>query len=313
MEDWEIDELLYRIIDGYTEYEGDKIYDPRGRILSLGKKAYAKTIRNCFDILDDKQIYIFLCESLNWDIEKENKLKALPKEIEECKVKYYQDYYNISVRKTRKTNLEYHQKLYSKLSGERNKYIYYTREGIANAAMWLSMIEYMYKGPRKMAALSQYHKTTPDENDIRSVALCGEWMTYICMNNPFGKSAIKLTTFQRQLLSWTRIYKNIRSNPDCPKDKVIEDHDAFDGWLILEGRKSNAKSKDKHGDFKHKHGKFKQEPNITFYPYKDKEEAKEIFELNDAAAKQKIRSLSQQIEKQGVVKEGQFDYYRNTK
>ena len=77
MEDWKIEENLYRIIDGYIEFRGDRIYDPRGKILSLGKKAYARARRECYDTLSDKDIYILLCESLGWDAEKEKKLKEL--------------------------------------------------------------------------------------------------------------------------------------------------------------------------------------------------------------------------------------------
>ena len=45
---------------------------------------------------------------------------------------------------------------------------------------------------------------------------------------------------QRKLISWTNIYRNIRNHPEFPGQRIIEDHDAFDGWMILLNRKESA-------------------------------------------------------------------------
>ena len=203
-------------------------------------------------------------------------------------------------------NLESKIKEYDELLVEKNQFFQYTCEGIANGAMWQAMISRMYKGEDKLAALNYYRNNLPSEEDIRDIALSSNWSSYfMCSKNPFGRSAINLTTLQRQLLQWSRVYKNVQSNPECPNERIMHDHWAFDGWLIQQNRKSRAEKKNK---ISHK-----KEADNYYISVSSEEEAKEVYELNDEQSKNKMRSMMKEIEKHGSIKEQHFSHYRNRK
>ena len=61
--------------------------------------------------------------------------------------------------------------------------------------------------------------------------------------NIFDKCTTELTDEQRALLNISRMYDNIYEHPECPDDKIIEDDDALDGWMILQKRKNDKDKK----------------------------------------------------------------------
>lgn len=241
------DILLYRIIDGKLPYEGSYIRDPSFRIKQKGQLAYdyAKKYYED-DILEDRDIKILLIKSGKWSSEKDKKFQDLPRQIENAKVGYYQNFFKSEIKTKYKNQLALLEKEYSELFKIRMSYSNLTIDGIAATAMWAEMINYMYDGPDKVKALAYYHNNFIDENTIREIALSELWLSYTTISkNPFGKNAIRLTDYQRKLCSWSNVFRNVRSYPEPPADAILHDHAAFDGWMIFQGRKDQMEKAEK--------------------------------------------------------------------
>ena len=53
----------------------------------------------------------------------------------------------------------------------------------------------------------------------------------------FFKSGRELSTDQKNIIVWSRMYDNVQESLDCPSDDVIKDDDMLDGWFIVQKRK----------------------------------------------------------------------------
>lgn len=283
-----LEDTLYRIIEGKIEYDGSYIWDPSFSIRREGKKVYLDCLENSkYDLLQDRDIYILLLEMGVWTSKDESRLKSLPKEIENNKLDYFQDFSNPEKKRTRKMVINNHMAEFVRLNSIRYKYSNMTAEGIANGAMWYAMIQRMYKGENKLLALAHYHNNMVSEDMIRNIALSYEWSTYSSVSkNPLRKSAINLTEIQRKLYSWTNVYRNIRTHPDCPADAIIEDHYAFDGWLINQNRKERA-TKSTKVQLKNLNPKAQ---NVYVMANKPAD-IEDVMSLNDAEARAKMEAI----------------------
>ena len=282
-----IESNFYRILDGKIPYkEGSFIRDPSFRVKKLGQIVYNEFITFLEDdILDDRQIQIALIEHGFWSQEKERRIKELPKIIENSKVSYFQNYSNPPVRKNYKNLIDLSAKEFSDLSKVRYRYHYLTAEGIASSAMWTEMIGHMYEGENKIGALGYYYANALNEIDIRDVALSSEWGNYSSISKaPFKKSPFRMTDYQRKLVSWTNIYRNIRTHPDFPGQNIVDDHTAFDGWMIVLNRKEKAEKSEKI-----KIKDLKPNSRNVFVGQSNQQEFEEITSLNDPAIAEKIR------------------------
>lgn len=279
--------LLYRIFSGKLDYKESYIREPNYKIKEKGKRIYYEVLKDCIDVPTDRDIFVFLIDSGQWSVEQQSKLDAMPKQIENLKVDLFKSYEQPSRRKELQITIKYKKEEYSKMSIQRNKYSNVTRSGIAYGAMWFEMINYMYSGSDKLAASIYYQNNMISEEDIRSIILETDFFYYYgATKNLFGRSAIKMTDDQRRIIMWANVYKNVRSNPDCPPEKIFHDHDAFDGWLILENRKSKASKKIEVSSTKNIHSNAK---NI-YHAVKNKEEYEEIMSLNSPEALNIINS-----------------------
>lgn len=278
------DTLLYRIMSGKLDYGDSYIKEPTRQIKEKGIRIYYDVIKDCIDVLEDRDIYIFLIHNKEWSFEEQKKLDELPKEIENTKVNYYKDYDSPARRNQNKIELEYKKIKYKELFIKRNKYKSLTAEGIAMGAMWFEMINYMYSGSAKLQALTYYHSNLISDEDIRNIAQSQEWLSfYSASKNVFGRPAIKMTEDQRKLLTWTNVYKNSYSNPDHPREDIFKDHDAFDGWLIFENRKSKITKKIE------MRGVDPKAQNVYIFG-KTKQDFEEINSMNTPDARRKIEN-----------------------
>jgi hypothetical protein len=283
------DFLLFRILVGKLEYNDSFIKDPTLEIKYCGSRRHKLVLDSCTDeeLLTDKDIYILLCKDGKWSLKHQKELDEFPRKIENQKIDYFKNFHNPSLRRDSKYKLEAYNKRFQELNLVRNKFYYMTAEGIANGAMWMEMIKLMYKGKDIYGALNHYRENSVSEKKIRDIALSNEWSTYsTASKNILGKAAVHMTDLQRSLLSWTNLYKNCRSNPDCPPDSVFADHDAFDGWLILESRKSKAERKMAPAS----RGIRSDAKNVYTF-VKNREDAEEVLALNDGTNYNRVKEI----------------------
>lgn len=280
-----VESKLFRILDGKLSYGEGSIKDPSFFVRKLGVKIYDDCLEFLEDdIFDDRQAQILLMEDGVWNSAKEKRLKELPKLIENNKVFYFNNYSNPPARSSYKNAIDIFTSEFLSLTRIRYKYQYLTPEGIASTAMWTEMIGHMYKGPNKLQALSHYHQNSLTEEDFREIARSNEWGMYSSLSkSPMRKSPIQMTDYQKKLISWTNIYRNVRSNPEFPGQRILEDDDAFDGWMILLNRKENAQKSNK-SSFE----KLKPNTRNVFMGQANANDFEEIMSLNTPEAMRQV-------------------------
>lgn len=300
-----IEENLYRIIDGQLEYDDHSIKDPVGKVKLLGKKTYIKTLKSCFDLISDRDNFIFLCKIGKWDKDKEKRLKEIPIKLDKKKIEYFNNFFNPLKKGKIKTELDSLNIEYNDLVSTKNLYFNFTPIGIATGAMWRRMMFFTYEGENKFQALSYYHSKNLDNKDIRDVALCNDWLSYYTVSNQvFGSDPFLMTDYQRDLIHWSKVYENIRSHPDCPPDVLIADHDAFDGWMSSEQQKREKNKK------KEKISGGISENARNVFVVTPPESVEEIYELNDQEGKARINSMYKELNEKGNMKDQEFTVNR---
>ena len=119
-------------------------------------------------------------------------------------------------------------------------------------------------------------------------------------NNIFEKPISLLTDEQKALLNISRMYDNIYEHPECPDDKVIEDDDMLDGWMIFQKKKREKDKKQE--QFFGANNKMKNASEI-FMMAKGRQEAEEILDLNSDENKALIKNKMNYINQKGYVEE----------
>jgi len=138
---------------------------------------------------------------------------------------------------------------------------------------------------------------TIDISIFKQIARSDIWKSYWSAdsNNLFDKSVINWTDEQKTLVVLTKMYDSAYQHPECPPDSVFEDDDMFDGWMILQ-RRENEKTRNKNRTEKLLDGKKLNKAGEIFLVANSKEEAQNIYSLNDNNSRHIIK------ERENVIK-----------
>jgi hypothetical protein len=141
------------------------------------------------------------------------------------------------------------------------------------------------------------------ENNIKD-----EDIRYLARNNPwrhmwsvgkksselFKRHTVDITKDQKVLAHYSIMYDNIYEHPESPNDKVIEDDDCLDGWIIKQRRENEKNKKQKEVDDLIGNSKIANSQEV-FVMARDQESAAEVYNLNNPMARKTIQDRNQQI------------------
>jgi hypothetical protein len=251
-----------------------------------------------------------------WSQEDTDMLEAYPKQIERLKIGIFNSIFNKEkLDKLRKQLRDTERKL-SELQDRQRVYDYLTAHGVANFAKWQFIIHntvfldgklFDWSVGSSYHALNHYYGNIISENVIREIAHTQPWESIWQASkhsgSVFTSIGVDMTTDQQRLICWSDMYDNIRECPDRPIQRVIDDDDMLDGWLILEKHKRQAEEKKRFNENKFQGVKGEE----VFIPAQSQEEAKEIMSLNTATQRNTFSQRIQQIKNAGgQLKEGQL-------
>ena len=92
-----------------------------------------------------------------------------------------------------------------------------------------------------------YGSSLLSEKQIRELARNEPWRNLWLMNEAnvtalfstkYGKR--ELTTDQKNIVLWSKMYDNVQESMDSPSQDVIDDDDMLDGWFIIQKKKSET-------------------------------------------------------------------------
>ena len=116
----------------------------------------------------------------------------------------------------------------------------------------------------------------------------------------FGTAPADWTEAQKNIVSFSRMYDGAYQSPECPSDTVFEDDDMFDGWLIDQRK---TREKEQNQQRVEKAGNWKDSAQEVFITAPTKQDAQNVYDLNDMTARAKIKERTAALQKHGVLED----------
>lgn len=327
MNDNDIEISIYRILSGKTFFQHENsIYllkcaniDIKYKALLLyndiiNEEKYQNWIRS--DNYENVMISLGI-----WNKDTASVIQNMYTALDNLKVDLYKVWMMPSKQKPIRKKIEHIKNELNKLLSIKQRFFEHTLEGYAESIKNEFLVcQTLYKNEQlvfdyynksneksynKFNILAQeIDKLTLSLNNIKEIARSGLWRSYWSGNknsSVFNGSISEWTDNQRLLYSMSQMYDSIRDHPECPDDRVINDDDMLDGWMI-EQRKEQSKNK-KIKSVENKNKNINNSKEVFLFP-ENEEEFKEIMDLNDDEGKMTIKERMSFIsQKGGVVQE----------
>ncbi len=294
-------------------------YQPDLELIHEAERYYSDL---CYELsfegwLTNSDIEIVLTNLGLWDHSYTSHIKALQQQTDNIKVEIYQSIFNNKKKKGLKKSLDNIRKSLNKIHAKRMIFDHATLEHYLKTlklqyVVGLSIHDKNDKPVYSRKTLTDHdsylvnrvldylsnHKLT--HNILRELARSEPWRSYwnIGKEKVFNTAIANLTDEQKALALFSRMYDGAYGNADCPDDTVIQDDDAFDGWMILQDREYKQKLAERGAD--NIMSKHKQADEI-FIPVDNKEDARKIKTLNSIESQMDLKIRQAALEKQGKI------------
>lgn len=322
MDDLTLNIYLSRILSGvYVFIHKDKTYklkypDMHTKYLAdlLCKDEYEKNKFNDW-ILEEDILNLLMVMGI-WNPSLENEFKELPAKIENSKIELYKSLFNPPHQKKIRKQLETHKKRLDFLHSHRHSLDHLTAKGYCDSLkhQYVLMHSFYDENDQKIfhsldttnlmlfnALSAKISNDTISSESFRKIARSDLWRNYWSSNKSFvfNKATVDWTDEQRTLVMITRMYDNCYEHPEAPAENVFEDDDMFDGWMLTikkesEKEKSKRRTEKMFGDKMNKAGE-------VFLMANSKEEAQNIYGLNDNQSRHIIKEREQAIKNKNTI------------
>lgn len=316
------DRILYKIISGRTSFMlGDLFlcfHEPTAEVISQSYAVYDESYdqayqNNCYT---EKQYEELLIELDIWTPNHQKEADRLKKAIEDKKVYIYENFYNPKELNIARKELSLIESKYKDFIFNKNKHSFLTCHSVAENSRWnwIFSVCTFHNNVSVGDSISSdsinrvYASKMIDNEDIRECSKMDTWRSiWNCGKVQggllFNRGPSDYSRDQINLCSFSIMYDNIYESPDCPHEKIIEDNDAIDGWLIKQRRKAESDKKKSEKVIKNSKIANSQE---QFIMAANEEEAKIIYDMNDEQTKRIIRQRFNLIDQMGSVKDQDF-------
>lgn len=258
----------------------------------------------------------FAIEMGFWSEDKQIEIKSIEELIENMKVDYFKSFMISSKKETVKRAIDDHEDKLATLLNQKNTFIDKTAEYIKAQYKILYLVEHntflLDKSPainkhNVQLIANSYTSTISGINiRLRETAKSNEWRNvwHGSKENAFDNKPSSFTDIQHGIISWSHYYDGVYQSMEKPSEEVIQDDYALDGWAIVERRKRDAEEKKKNAEsMLPKNAK---DAGEVFIPVRNQQEAQNVYALNDAGAKAKIKSLKKDLDENGVLSDSQL-------
>jgi hypothetical protein len=281
-------------------------------------EAYNKAIID--GVLTEEDIAKIMEENELWTKEDEKILKGVYADVEKLKLGVFKLATNKHRQDIIRRNLRSIEKVAEKLFRKKNVYSSVTCEGYAFSKQLIWTIEnttchldgspYDWKDDETEELVSFYQQEQISDQQIRDLAKSNEWRSTWSASKVesrvFGKAGVDLTSEQKNLIAYSRMYDSVYESMDCPMDSVIQDDDALDGWFIAQKENREQQQKEA-GTEDMLSDKTKDADEVMLMVNPDDEEGiQSIYDMNDIRGKSVTKSRFNQVEEQGEVKFHEF-------
>lgn len=315
--DLDVEENIYRIINGYYFIEVDNVnYKVVYPTLSQKRQAhclYKEIIKqNRFDTknwLSQKNIDLLLIRDNLWNEDKNKHYNNLLKQLENVKIELYLKFIDSTLRKNHKKLIQDINKQIIELNNDKYYYYYLTIEGYAQSIQnQFIIVNTVYKNDEPLydsdwnnldsklveSISSEIYNKKLGLDEIKFLSKQELWRSFWSAGkeNLFGIPVTQWNDEQILIVNISKSLDSIREHPECPSEDIINDSDALDGWMLYQHNKIQQDKKKQ--QLEERLGikeKNKSAFNELFVITNDKEEAGEIFSLNDKQTQRDIQEI----------------------
>jgi len=289
----------------------------------LAQEIFFSTKRDAgfYGVLTVEEMRRVMIDSGLWSESEQGAIDELPRKIENLKVALYESQINPKMFEATRKTLHNEKARYAKLLTKKDACSNFTQAGTASTIklqyiLYTSIIdkkkEYIHDGDNfwdEEHSLIEhifkvYLKAHISEEIARELARTEPWRSYWgaakIEGSVFGTSAANLTQEQRSLINWSKFYDSIYEHVEAPPEKVIQDDDLLDGWLIIQNRKRERAKLEQEVDKKLGKNRGAQE---VYLMAGNAEEADKINSLNSPMAKGIKKSRDAAVDRHGSVSE----------
>lgn len=265
------------------KYQAEIIYDN-----IVNEEKYYNWIRE--ENLIDTMISLGL-----WHRNTDNTIEQLEKKVENLKVDLYTNRFKTKETEQTRKKIGITYREIDNLSSIKHNFYTNTLEGYAASIKNEYIIcSTLYKNNKRLftnpnndsasythfnGIVTEINKYVISVKEYKAIARSQLWKSYWNSGNKnsiFCEHAMDLTDEQRSLLNISRMYDSIYEHPECPDDKVINDDDMLEGWMILQRRTAEKSKKQKLASNNNKIS----DASEIFIMTEDKQDINNILDLN---------------------------------
>lgn len=318
MDDIHYEKILNRIIQGRLRIRlGDLVLfveEPSTEIKEASFEVYEEAYDKAYfaGCYVEQEILEILVNYDLWTPNVDKRLKELEKKEEELKLQAFKSFFRKRELAGVKRSIRMSERERAKCVAQKEQLNHLSCKGVATFArrMWLlsqtcktqdgNVFDFQANGISVKTVMDLYTENEIQPGDIRWIARNYPWRQMWTGSKKrsavFNRSPIDLDKNQLALLSYSQMYDNVYENPDHPKQEIIDDDDALDGWFIFEHRKIEKEKKAREADAAiSSNSKIANSQEIMLVA-NSQEEAQEIYGLNPDHSRGIIRQRQEQIQ-----------------
>tara|TARA_R100000008_G_scaffold41113_2_gene23670 strand:- start:4878 stop:5924 length:1047 start_codon:yes stop_codon:yes gene_type:complete len=256
-----------------------------------------------------------------WSEEDEERIKGLEKDIDRLKVELFQNKNKEDLVERIRTYLKAgKEQLDQQLSKKMANYDK-SCEGIAQVKKVEKIMElscvyadsgepYDFKDVDVTHIVRLFGLQVLSESSAREIARTEPWhSTWVLKDSNtfefFNYKGRQLTTDQKNVIVWSRMYDSVHESMDCPSEDVIQDDDMLDGWFILQKKKRDQEKVQAEIEQSTSNPKIASSDEIFVMAHSQKD-ADRINKSNNINAQQIKRKRAAVLERQGEAKDLDF-------
>jgi len=324
-----LDILLYKILSGYLIfYYKEEKYELRKISNNLRYEAdllYEKILSDekYNDWIREESVENILINLGLWTKDTANFMTKLEKSIDNLKVELFQNFLNTDNQNRIRKSLNNTKNTLDKIKNIKIEFASNTLEGYASSIKNEFIICHsLFKNNKQVfnydnqdsdpSSLSYFNEMVNEVNkynisiaSFRKLARHYTWRSYWNIKNVsiFPGTVSEWTDDQRSLISFSQMYDSVYEHPDCPNDKIINDDDMLDGWMIVQKRKIEKAKKQTSIDDINPNLK---NANEVFLFGQKQEEIQEILSLNSQESLNRLKEKMNYIKQVGSVEDSQL-------
>jgi hypothetical protein len=321
------DRVLYRIITGRLQFSRGDLFlyinDPNADLINRSYEVYDSVYEEAIAAGNyvESESFEILAKNRLWTPHDDKQIEEMREQIKNLKVYAYENYYKGKELINTKRHIRKLEKDVTRIESKKNQLYRQTCEGLAEEErrVWLIYNSVFDKEGRQYKfgqdlseedIINYYLSNGLNQSQIRDISKNDPWRTMWMISTKtgdlFDRPSTDLTEYQLSLCQYSVMYDNVYQAMESPPEEVVMDDDCLDGWFIVQRKKQDQDRLEKSKKTLFSNPKIANSQEVILMA-KDPEDAKRIFDMNDARAKQAIRDRGQVINDKGRAKQGHFE------